>query len=171
MSAAYYDFYAEQNASFVVKINMLDKFSNQICMSKSQEAEGIYIDVPAELAAIGYTRIYSLEGIMSVKSSLTAGSSGNELLFTGNAGVTCDGTTPETSVGQLYFKGKGDDHNLVIYYPDITINPGTYFYDFQIRYCKGFYATGGTPVTRDTSTAPNTLRILQGKFIIIPKVQ
>ena len=171
MSAAYYDFYAEQNSSFVVKINMLDKFSNQICMNKSQESSGTYIDVPAELAAIGYRRIYSLEGTMTVKSSLNAGVSGNELLFTGDAGILCDGSTGTPTTGQLFFKGKGDDHNLVIYYPDITIAPGTYFYDFEIRYCKGLYAEGGNPITRDVSTAPNTLRILQGKFIIIPKVQ
>ena len=144
---------------------MLDKFSNQICMNKSYESDSIYMDVPAELAAIGYRAIYKLEGRMIVRPSLVGGASGSELIFSGDS----SGSTTET--GKLYFKCKGDDHNLVLYYPDITITPGTYFYDFQITYTRGNIATGGNPVTQyGTTPETNTLRILQGRFIVTPAI-
>jgi hypothetical protein len=73
------------------------------------------------------------------------------------------------TVGQLIFKRKGDDHNLVIYYPNIGINPGTYFYDFEMEYTEGIL--NGTSVIEKPYGRKNTLRVLQGRFIIIPKVK
>jgi hypothetical protein len=168
MSAAYYDFYAEEGSSFVIKINMLDKYSQQICLFKGAESDTppVYMDIPAELAAINYAKIFKIVGTMTVRPALVgASSTANQLEFKGDSSNSVFSGT----VGQLIFKRKGDDHNLVIYYPNIEINPGTYFYDFEMEYTEGIL--NGTSVIEKPNGRKNTLRVLQGRFIIIPKVK
>jgi len=168
MSAAYYDFYAEEGSTFIVKINMLDKFNTQVCLRRpngsTESSPDSYIDVPTELSAIGYEHIYKIDATMLVKPNIAGTGSATGFEFSGNS----FGEYP-SSGGKLYLKGKNtDDHNLVLYYPQIEIGTaGTYFYDFQLKYFRG--NRNGAVITSTEDN--NTLRILQGRFIVIPKVQ
>lgn len=164
MSAAYYDFYGEEGSSFIVKINMLDKFNNQVCLYRPNgDRTTNYIDVPTELAAIGYDYVYKIEGTLRVCSTLECEQT--SFLFEGDSfGNLSSGS------GKLFLKCRGDDHNLVIYYTDVELGKaGTYFYDFELKYTKGAFNSTTGEVTATSTT--NTLRVLQGRFIIIPKVK
>jgi hypothetical protein len=168
MSAAYYDFYAEEGTVFVAKLNIVDKLGNQV--SFNTLGTGSNISIPVELEALGMRYVYSVAGKMQVRNSINTTSS---LVLE----FKSDSSVPSSlGSGLIDLKAAGQyDHNIVLSakIPGVTATTtlrGTYLYDLQLTY------TAGTCIPSPTSLCPAEtiqtfdIKILQGRFIIVPEI-